>query len=890
MADYVAPELQTDVEPGASTSSDGEELSNMAWTSDNSFLQCISDGDLPSTGGFFEPFDDDLSSSGSPYSLSTNAMFSSSSDDGLDDVVAQDFWAAQQFGNTIVESESGTSTCSSLSDDTRSTEVSALGPPRSHIVAINLGQLAAGQALGDIVPAEVTSGDGPPAALRQCTLVEHAKSEGHSLAKRTGWSREKAGGELAGNKQLVCPICAAPVTKPDDLRLQMKTRGKFAQYIPRAKVRQNNRLGKWYAKYGYCGPEYCRACAESFNSHLLKTAVRSKWVACTRGNPCARCTVILSHFEEPKEAVFRVSDGRRRKPRKKQKKQQGQEQNQSQKQGEQQIPPEPKLPPAPLHRPASESSESEKTSPLLNGMLTTQMGSVSNAGKRTRTSLAFATAVAVVACMVWLSSTTWSVGSGGTAQGPEQYIGDRGATEWICGAAAAASFNTTFSPSYLASKCESSPRLSTFACPLNDCADGQVPIGERTCRCDGCFRVGGRCGGWVLEGYGPSPQENGCEAIDPDPSPYVWTIPGDMSSHQCSVMCGDTNGCYRHDSTKNLDPKREGELQCDLVFPRPWPQPLVADWELPGLVGGRRYGYIWATTDGHGDAVRGEHARADAEVWYSTIDDGGQIGRNTNVEYSTSSGRHALDSEAVGADLHITWRWKFDGSGHVWQPLSSSLTVRPTPRFGAGRWVDSTGALFLVGGLYTGEAFGVRDGVLPFSSVDLIPNSVVGNLTGLVGPSEYDPSQLWRYDTSIAAWHPLHPTSATSWPRSRCGATVWRDRAGESSVLQTKVWMFGGWLTAYSNEHSRSGTELWRYVYEHERHNSAAPVPGQWTLVSAEVGCASQPGCQDVGEALYVCADQVEVDADGRTLRMPCPLARKDSGSWPSLNGSAGQS
>ena len=50
---------------------------------------------------------------------------------------------------------------------------------------------------------------------------------------------------------------------------------RFAQYLPRSEVRKENRLAAWYAKYGYSGPPYCKACAESFNSHLLKQAVRS---------------------------------------------------------------------------------------------------------------------------------------------------------------------------------------------------------------------------------------------------------------------------------------------------------------------------------------------------------------------------------------------------------------------------------------------------------------------------------------------------------------------------------------------------------------------------------------------------------------------------------------
>ena len=87
---------------------------------------------------------------------------------------------------------------------------------------------------------------------------------------------------------------------------------RFAQYLPRSEVRKENRLAAWYAKYGYSGPPYCKGCAESFNSHLLKQAVRSSRAKCTRDHPCDRCTCILDGFKIQPQELFATVDAQRK--------------------------------------------------------------------------------------------------------------------------------------------------------------------------------------------------------------------------------------------------------------------------------------------------------------------------------------------------------------------------------------------------------------------------------------------------------------------------------------------------------------------------------------------------------------------------------------------------
>eukprot|EP01043_Picozoa_sp_COSAG02_P042571 COSAG02_NODE_3628_length_6450_cov_12.534876_3_plen_363_part_00 len=108
------------------------------------------------------------------------------------------------------------------------------------------------------------------------------------------------------------------------------------RYKVRAAPRKENRLAQWqvinvssspmclpsgwikpravlrcrYAKYGYTGVLYCKACSESFRSHLTRTQTRAL-NGCSRVDPCDHCTKVLSEFDCSREQVFERFDNNR---------------------------------------------------------------------------------------------------------------------------------------------------------------------------------------------------------------------------------------------------------------------------------------------------------------------------------------------------------------------------------------------------------------------------------------------------------------------------------------------------------------------------------------------------------------------------------------------------
>jgi hypothetical protein len=80
----------------------------------------------------------------------------------------------------------------------------------------------------------------------------------------------------------VCPHCTGE-------------RSGIGRYRERERPRKENPLGYWNAKHGYDGPAYCKACSESFRSHLLRQK-RNPRNGCSRAHPCRDCERILAHF------------------------------------------------------------------------------------------------------------------------------------------------------------------------------------------------------------------------------------------------------------------------------------------------------------------------------------------------------------------------------------------------------------------------------------------------------------------------------------------------------------------------------------------------------------------------------------------------------------------
>lgn len=291
--------------------------------------------------------------------------------------------------------------------------------------------------------------------------------------------------------------------------------------------------------------------------------------------------------------------------------------------------------------------------------------------------------------------------------------------------------------------------------------------------------------------------------------------------------------------------------QCDLIFPRAWPQPLVQDHGINNIGGTMRSGAIW-TTDGR---IGGS-----SDIWYYTSDDGGLLG---------SGGGPVLAQDAQPT-LELQLMWKFDAKSKIWTALTSSLTNRPSPRVGAGRWGDSTGSLYMLGGLSFQSPLTFQ-GTVPFSASD-------PNYDGS-GAAASNWAELWRYDTDRAVWQALHPSAtvaalsaAALWPSARSGTAVWRDRGTIPPGGRIGVWMFGGCQDLLgTSEDGRTSSELWHYAYSPGNHT---PGSGAWSLAAA------QEGGSDEIKPLYTCS----------AIKADCPVGRRNAASWPSPNGAPGKS
>ena len=111
---------------------------------------------------------------------------------------------------------------------------------------------------------------------------------------------QEDGGCSADPWEACCPFCGnAPIepgeAAPDEA--QRKPVGGIAEkgrYKVRKKPRTENRLAQWYAKYGYAGVDYCKACSESFRSHLFRS--HQSMNGCRRGAECDHCQKLLAQF------------------------------------------------------------------------------------------------------------------------------------------------------------------------------------------------------------------------------------------------------------------------------------------------------------------------------------------------------------------------------------------------------------------------------------------------------------------------------------------------------------------------------------------------------------------------------------------------------------------
>ncbi len=87
-----------------------------------------------------------------------------------------------------------------------------------------------------------------------------------------------------------------------------------ARYRKRQRPRKENPVAFWNNKHGYTGPAYCKACSESFRSHLLRPG-RNPKNGCSRTYPCGDCQKILAHFDKTSIVAMFSDDNRRPKKR-----------------------------------------------------------------------------------------------------------------------------------------------------------------------------------------------------------------------------------------------------------------------------------------------------------------------------------------------------------------------------------------------------------------------------------------------------------------------------------------------------------------------------------------------------------------------------------------------
>ena len=593
-----------------------------------------------------------------------------------------------------------------------------------------------------------------------------------------------AGGGASEDKHArghTCPYCKAAVivdsTAPP-AELGAAGSGRFSRYRPRTSKRKDNRLAAWYCKYGYGGPGYCKGCSERFNSHLLRQNAQARRATCSRANPCRPCAAILSNFDITPEDLYANFDSRPRRQGKishsrgqaRENAQQSKDKDKDEDKDKEERPTTDLLQVAAAAVPAQKDGGGDQP-----------------AKRRRSTRAAVLGAITAVASLVALcGSTMMRYGGGGgdwdnyddsgsSSPAPARPLDQRG---WTCGATMTSLINGTDDELLLRNVCSGTDPGMEFPCDVNDCAPaGKVLIGQRTCRCDGCFRPG-LCGDWVLQGHSLGPIESGRECfvhgfVYED---ATWRVPielpcdeckelGSLSHYRHAVWGGTDATCGGADSAGHIKEDGEGvptsipainsQLQateaCELQTVGMWPQPLASIAELADYYGfdaPAREGVMWlspATQSAGGSG--GEMSRS--TLWlYNLATPTELLPSNFSQKMEKMSSSRSAAASAL-YDAHMLW--KFQPTLGVWEPQKSSLGFGrsvPLERSGAATWADSGGSLFLFGGddVNAGE----RGLQRTTSDGDVVTNAHRA-------AADFD---FWRFDTNEQKWEPLKPAAA----------------------------------------------------------------------------------------------------------------------------------
>lgn len=643
-----------------------------------------------------------------------------------------------------------------------------------------------------------------------------------------------------------CPFCnAVAAVESVQATDPAAVRGCFARYRPRPVARKDNRLGSWYRKYGYAGPRYCKACSEKFNSHMLRQNAQAARAVCSRADPCPSCSSILSNFSKAPEELFAAFDSRRK-------------------------------------RRGGSSISTENADALPS--------------KRHRAS---AKTAAKLGALVALVGLFWGLQSRLIGPATPTRAHQLDTDGWKCGDEMTSLIAGTDDEMLMMAACLGAEPGKQFSCSVNDCATkGSVPIGERTCRCDRCFRPG-RCGRWKLQGHSTAAHEGGRECSAP-PSfehpadNFKWRLPFKLSCDKCKACAS-----VEHATPTCGESPYPNSMPCDLETYAAWPRAMAQVPDYTSYPDPVQEGVLWAATDGNGSAA----------LWLYFLN--GATGDPIWDWLHATSDR----IEARRVDAHMMW--KFDPEGSVWWPQTSLIgrdIPHPSAQEGAATWADSSGSLFMLAG---------RSPYLP----ELWMYDLGENVHPL----------MWRYDTTEETWeivgpHGPHllsqpqPTKASAspagvphsskkalssmtahpiWPAARSHATTWVQAASNQSKDVQLAWMFGG--RRYDTGQQQASSELWRYQYHYSARESelsnpdmegltSTSVVGDWQLMSVESWESRASVDPPTLQAGVSCTDarmSPVQNPDGPGVFSPdptrqCPEGRFDAGSWPSQGGRAG--
>lgn len=635
-----------------------------------------------------------------------------------------------------------------------------------------------------------------------------------------------------------CPFCLSSIISPHGASL--RTDGSYfakRRNKPRPTPRRQNRLAAWYSKYGYVGPSYCKACSEAFHSHLLRQAARPTKDCCSRQVPCDSCSLLLSHFTCTPQQLYAKVDARQKtyKPKAKHNRRSSTHLEQR--------------PCADDHATATHSAAQHKSR------------------KRRRRAGAWLAATVAVA-------TIFVVGGYGGGDGSRFPTLDpsvrRDGPSWVCPSTPSQDSvkATTSSPVgvllYSPQSCNGKNSSHEFTCNVNECSkSGLVSVGDGLCRCDGCIYPGRRCGGWTLLGQRRHPQNNSAAVCEGGTDAAAWP--------DSAVSFNFVNDEEDVEDTNFHQPS-------DVIMWISQSYPLSADTERVWLLSfdsGTSKVDLVTTNSGEGSHSSGEKWWEASE---KTFDDslgaaGGQKMANAN-------------SGAKQARTNTIKLWFFELQKGSWSPCVVAPSSRePASRSSSAWWSDSTGALFIFGGVP--NTHGMNGSVMDTS----------------VGGSEEN-RDIWRFDTIAQTWTQIlceysldHGNTSRSddrtaasqklpsrdacqlWPSPRMAHTMWseiRDAAPTSADQQESVvWMFGG-VDVHTNfgrhklvSSSAVATELWRLTY---RYTQDGKVTGlRWLLVTAN---NNRP--PPLPEPIFSCQ---AVESGDVRLR-DCPAARSEAGSW----------